>query len=75
MHELRGLVYRKTERGSVSWDQGIQVREDLPERFVAWADKQKGGVKLEYITWFESERETVYLDYGEAGSLTLKMRK
>jgi hypothetical protein len=57
----------------MSWDQGVQVREDLPPRFVAWADQQKGGAKLEYITWFEGDYETVYLDYGEAGSLTMKL--
>ena len=57
----------------MSWDQGIQVREDLPARFVKWADEKKGA-RLEYITWFETQREIVYLDYGEAGSLTLTVK-
>lgn len=51
----------------MSWDQGVQVREDLPKKFVVWAD-EKGGAPLEYITWFGSEPEVVYLDYGKARS-------
>jgi hypothetical protein len=57
----------------MSWDQGVQVRDDLPPNFVAWADKQKDGAPLEYITWFGLGRE-VFLDYGEAGSLKLTLR-
>lgn len=57
----------------MSWDQGVQTREELPARFVTWADKQKGA-PLEYITWFESQREFVFLDYGDAGSLRLTLR-
>lgn len=56
----------------MSWDQGVQVREDLPAKFVEWADKQKDA-PLQYITWFGLGEE-VFLDYGEAGSLKLTMR-
>ena len=58
----------------MSWDQVIQLREDLPASFVAWADKQKDGAKLEYITWFGLGREEVFLDYGDAGSLQLILK-
>lgn len=58
----------------MSWDQGVQVREDLPAKFVEWADKQKEGSRLEYITWFGLGEE-VFLDYGEGGSLKLRMKK
>lgn len=57
----------------MSWTQGIQLREDLPAKFLEWADKQKGGAPLEYITWF-GLGEDLFLDYGEAGSLTYDMR-
>lgn len=56
------------------WAQGIQPREELPARFVAWADQQKDGARLEYITWFGGGDE-VFLDYGEAGSLKLTLRE
>jgi hypothetical protein len=58
----------------MSWDQGVQVREELPAKFVAWADRQKDGARLEYITWFGLGDE-VFLDYGEAGSLKLTMKR
>lgn len=57
----------------MTWLQGIQLREDLPPQFVEWADKQKGA-PLEYITWFGLGEE-VFLDYGEAGSLKLRMKR
>lgn len=56
----------------MSWDQGVQVRDDLPAKFRDWADKQKGGAPIQYITWFGLGRE-IFLDYGEAGSLKLTM--
>lgn len=58
----------------MSWDQGVQERADLPEKFVAWADKQKDGAPLQYITWFGLGEE-VFLDYGDAGSLKMTVRK
>lgn len=57
----------------MSWDQGVQVREDLPSKFVEWADGKMDGAPLQYITWFGLGRE-VFLDYGSAGSLKLTMR-
>lgn len=55
----------------MSWDQGVQTREELPEKFLAWADRKIPGGRLEYITWFESERHILYLDYGADGSIKL----
>lgn len=55
----------------MGWDQGINVREDLPARFVEWADAKKGA-RLEYITWFGND-PPVYLDFGEAGSLEVAL--
>lgn len=56
----------------MSWTQGIQLREELPAKFLEWADKQKGA-PLEYITWF-GIGEDLILDYGEAGSLIFDTR-
>lgn len=58
----------------MSWDQGVQVREDLPPKFILWADQQKGGAPLQYITWFGLGHE-IFLDYGEAGSLKLTLKE
>lgn len=58
----------------MSWTQGIAIREELPAKFVAWADAKKGA-RLEYITWFEPDQNVFWLDYGEAGSLKATMRK
>jgi hypothetical protein len=52
----------------MSWTQGVTPREDLPARFLEWADAQGKG-PLQYITWFEPSRTEVFLDYGEAPSL------
>lgn len=57
----------------MSWDQGVQLREDLPEGFVKWADSKMDGAELQYITWFGLGEE-VYLDYGDAGSLKLTFK-
>lgn len=58
----------------MSWLQGIQIREELPPQFVEWADKQNTA-PLEYITWFDDDRDTLFLDYGEAGALRLEMKR
>lgn len=58
----------------MSWLQGIQPREELPAKFVEWADGKKPGARLEYITWFDDDRNVLYLDYGEAGSMKLTLR-
>lgn len=57
----------------MSWDQGIQLREELPAKFVAWADAKKGA-PLQYITWF-GRGDEVFLDYGDAGSIKIDMRR
>ena len=57
----------------MSWTQGIQVREDLPEKFLLWADNRGKG-ELRYITWFEEDRNVIFLDYGERGSLKLTVK-
>jgi hypothetical protein len=58
----------------MSWDQGVQPREDLPPRFVEWADGKMPGGRLEYITWF-GRGDEVFLDYGDSGSLKLILAK
>ena len=50
----------------MSWDQGFQPREEIPEVFVKWADARLSA-PLSYITWFGSEPDIVYLE-GEDGS-------
>lgn len=58
----------------MSWTQGIQPREDLPDAFVKWADSKKPGAELQYITWFDFDRDCI-LDYGDAGALKLTFKK
>ena len=64
----------------MSWDQGLQERDSLARhnpKFLAWADAQgekRGWGKLEYITWFGLDQDTVFLDYGDNGSLKVDMR-
>lgn len=55
----------------MSWDQGIVPREDLPAKFLAWADAKKPA-PLEYITWF-GFGPPIILDFGEHGALEIEM--
>jgi hypothetical protein len=55
----------------MSWDQGICLRDELPTKFVAWADA-KQGAPLQYITWFGGD-PPIILDFGEAGALEAHM--
>lgn len=52
----------------MSWDQGFKERDELPPKFVEWADslalKQGWDARLEYISWFDSYPDEVHLDYG-----------
>ena len=45
----------------MSWTQGIQERETLPEWFVKWAD-EKLGEPLICIVWDATEPNIVHLD-------------
>lgn len=63
----------------MSWDQGIQLRKDLPERWVNYLEAKyketfdKEG-HLEYITWFGLDKE-FFADFGNdnpALKVTLK---
>lgn len=56
----------------MSWTQGIQVRADLPAKFLAWADGLGKG-DLQAIVWWEPDHSEVILDYGEAGSFKVKV--
>lgn len=55
----------------MSWDQGIVPREDLPPKFLAWADA-KMSEPLQYITWFGMD-PPIILDFGDAGALETHM--
>ena len=65
MHRLR-IVAKWPQNRRMSWDQGFQPREEIPEVFVKWADARLSA-PLSYITWFGSEPDIVYLE-GEDGS-------
>jgi hypothetical protein len=60
----------------MSWDQGIQTREDLPEAFIRIMEAlferkfNKPGY-LQYITWFGVHPEVLYVDFGTNESLEL----
>jgi hypothetical protein len=55
----------------MSWTQGIQPRETLPEWFVKWADV-KLGEPLSCIVWDAAEPNIVHLDGGsKSASLDL----
>ena len=45
----------------MSWTQGIQERDSLPEWFVGWADSTLGE-NLECIVWDDTEPNIVFLD-------------
>lgn len=58
----------------MSWDQGIQVREDIPEQFRALADRlgeKRGWGEVQCLVWFTSEPNVLILDYGEHGGLSI----
>ena len=57
----------------MSWTQGIQLRDELPEVFVKWADALGKG-ELQCIVWFDEDRTTFYLDYGERGSIKARLK-
>lgn len=62
----------------MSWDQGFQDRDTIPPKFLAWADSQgekRGWGQLEYITWFGSEPNILFLDYGDHGALKVDFAK
>ena len=61
----------------MSWDQGITVREELPEKFVVWAEDKffrEFGYKkeLQYITWFGLD-PPIYLDFEDKNGLAINM--
>jgi hypothetical protein len=62
----------------LSWTQGVQVREDLPEWFRIWADAQatKDGI-CEALVWDITEPGLFHLDYyNETGIVeSLSFRK
>lgn len=63
----------------MSWDQGIQLREDLPEKFVQFLEdkyfemfSERG--RLNYITWFGMDSEC-FADFYPGHSLKLEVKK
>lgn len=59
----------------MSWTQGVQPREDLPEKFIKLMEnefeKRFGYHKdLAYITWFGLGEE-VHIDFDDENALTL----
>lgn len=59
----------------MSWDQGVQPREDMDPGFRAQADRLgalKGMGEVQAVVWFGVKPEELILDYGEAGSLRVK---
>lgn len=60
----------------MSWDQGIQVREDMSAALRAQADKlgeARGKGEVQAIVWFGPKPTHLILDYGEHGSITVKV--
>lgn len=60
----------------MSWDQGIQLREDLPKKFIEYMEniyKRRFGetAQVQYVTWFNSDPDIVYIDFGTEKSLQL----
>lgn len=65
----------------MSWDQGIQLREDLPTALIehlelTYASTFGEVASLQYITWFGVD-DYFYADFGTANSLkvTYKPKK
>lgn len=60
----------------MSWDQGIQLREDMSEATRAQADSlgaSRGMGEVQAMVWFGPRPKHMILDYGEHGSLTIKV--
>ena len=49
----------------MSWTQGVQVREDLPDKWIRFLDdKAPKGYKLQAIVWDDAvDRNVFYADY------------
>lgn len=58
----------------MSWTQGVQPREELPTAARRILDNLGKG-EVEYITWFDEDRSTLFADYGERGSLKITISK
>lgn len=61
----------------MSWTQGIQLREELPQKFIDFCESmyartynEKGH--LEYITWFDFE-DWCFADFGNEKSLKIAL--
>jgi hypothetical protein len=60
----------------MSWDQGVQPREDMEPGFRANADalgEKHGKGEVQAVVWFGIRPTELILDYGEHGSLTVKV--
>lgn len=61
----------------MSWTQGIQLRKELPQRFIDFCEQKyfetysEVGI-LEYITWFDLEN-WCYADFGNDKSLKITL--
>ncbi len=63
----------------MSWTQGIQIREDLPQ---AWIDFFEAKAlqefeeprKVEYITWFAEDESRLIADYGDGFNISFRMK-
>lgn len=56
----------------MSWDQGIQLRKDLPVNFIRMAeikyyDMFGEHANLQYITWF-GLGDVIYADFGDGNN-------
>lgn len=61
----------------MSWDQGIQLREDMDAGFREKCDRlgaSKGKGEVQCVVWFGPKPEELILDYGEAGALKVRVR-
>ena len=62
----------------MSWDQGIQLREDMDPGFRAKADAlgaSKGKGEVQCVVWFGPFPDELILDYGDHGALKVKVPK
>jgi hypothetical protein len=62
----------------MSWDQGVQPRETLPKVFIDWVEKKAKEHnimgELQYITWFGSDPNLCFCDFGDEGALQVRFK-
>lgn len=58
----------------MSWTQGVQLRADLPQHFIDFADKQCDKGTLNCIVWDTAEPNLVHLHYYDESERLVEIK-